>query len=79
LWRDPAPVAPWEFRHPSAATVAATIPAGRGVVIGNRNSHIYHVPGCEDYSKVAERNRVYFRTEAEARAAGFRKARNCGS
>jgi endonuclease YncB( thermonuclease family) len=52
-------------------------PAARGRVIGNRNSRIYHVPGCRSYNAVAERNRVYFNTEEEARAAGFRKARNC--
>lgn len=52
-------------------------PAPRGRVIGNRNSNIYHVPGCRSYNAVAERNRVYFNTEAEAQAAGFRKARNC--
>ena len=46
-------------------------------MIGNRNSGIYHVPGCREYNRVAERNRVYFRTEAEAAAAGFRKAQNC--
>ena len=36
-----------------------------------------HVLGCQNYNDVAERNRVYFKTEAEALAAGFRKARNC--
>jgi hypothetical protein len=38
--------------------------------IGNRNSKIYHLPDCPDYSKVSERNRVPFKTEAEAQAAG---------
>lgn len=47
-------------------------------VIGNRNSAIYHLPvGCTGYSQVAERNRVYFDTEEEAAAAGFRRAGNC--
>lgn len=89
LWRDANPQAPWVYRTPDPAvtplravpsvqpTSAAPIAAGRGIVIGNRNSNIYHVPGCGSYNDVAERNRVYFRTEAEAAAAGFRKARNC--
>jgi deoxyribonuclease-1 len=38
---------------------------------------IYHVPGCMHYDRVAERNRVYFKTEQAAVAAGFRRARNC--
>lgn len=38
---------------------------------------IYHLPNCPDYSKVTERNRVLFKTEAEAQTAGYRKAKNC--
>jgi len=49
-----------------------------GTIIGNRNSHIYHLPsGCPSYSKVSGKNRVPFTTEAEAVAAGYRKAGNC--
>jgi deoxyribonuclease-1 len=35
------------------------------------------LPACPDYSKVSERNQVLFKSEAEAEAAGYRKARNC--
>jgi methylphosphotriester-DNA--protein-cysteine methyltransferase len=48
-----------------------------GPAIGNRNSKIYHMPNCPDFNKVSEKNRVRFETEAEAQAAGYRKARNC--
>lgn len=88
LWSDAAPVAPWTFRHEPAATAPA--PAARALVapraptaavdqhvIGNRRSHIYHLPGCRDYSRIAAKNQVPFRTEADARAAGYRKAGNC--
>ena len=47
------------------------------VIIGNKNSGIYHVPGCKSYDKVAPHNREYFCTEEAAQKAGFRKARNC--
>ncbi len=46
-------------------------------VIGNRNSHIYHLANCPGYSQVSERNRVPFQSAAEAEAAGYRRARNC--
>lgn len=46
-------------------------------IIGARNSKIYHLPNCLDYNKVSERNRAPFMTEAEAQAAGYRKAWNC--
>lgn len=79
LWRDPNPQAPWAYRNPTTAPAPLIAQPGqqRGTVIGNRNSGIYHVPGCRSYNDVAERNRVYFNTEAEARAAGYRKALNC--
>jgi deoxyribonuclease-1 len=48
-----------------------------GLIIDNRNSKIYHLPNCPDYSKVTDRNRARFKTEAEAQAAEYRKARNC--
>lgn len=58
--------------------IAAPTPAPTGgQIIGNRNSMIYHRPDCPDYNKVSERNRVFFKTESEAAAAGYRKARNC--
>ena len=81
LWSETAPTPPWFFRRgkyvkaPSAKPPAPTTAAGP--IIGNRNSKIYHLPTCSDYSKVSERNRVPFKTEAEAQAAGYRKARNC--
>jgi endonuclease/exonuclease/phosphatase family metal-dependent hydrolase len=46
-------------------------------IIGNANSKIYHLPGCPSYDRVGERNRIPFVTEAEAVAAGFRRAGNC--
>jgi len=54
------------------ATAAST-----GPIVGNRNGKIYHLPNCQDYSKVSEKNRVPFKTEAEAQVAGYSKARNC--
>ncbi len=79
LWADPSPVPPWEFRRGKRELkVVATAPAATsGEVIGNKNSRIYHRPECPDYSKIAERNRVYFKTPAEAAKAGYRVAGNC--
>jgi hypothetical protein len=48
-----------------------------GQVIGARYSKIYLFPGCPGYARVSPRNRVTFQSEADALAAGFRKARNC--
>jgi micrococcal nuclease len=51
-------------------------PVTRGTVIGNIRSHIYHLPGQDGYTKVREKNRIYFSTEKEAQQSGFRKATN---
>jgi hypothetical protein len=79
LWVDPSPTPPWDFRRGKTAKAPGAKPTttATGPIIGNRNSKIYHLPNCPDFSKVSERNRVPFKTEAEAQAAGYRKARNC--
>jgi endonuclease YncB( thermonuclease family) len=80
LWADASPVPPWEFRESgktAKARRAKPLATATGPIIGNRNSKIYHLPNCPDYSKVSGRNRVPFVTEAEAQAAAYRKARNC--
>jgi len=48
-----------------------------GQIVGNKNSRIYHLPGCPGYDSVSVANRVMFRTSAEAEEAGYRKAKNC--
>ncbi|WBW50554.1 stalk domain-containing protein [Peptoniphilus equinus] len=47
----------------------------QGKIIGNKNSGIYHVPGGASYDKVSSKNAVYFDTEAQAQAAGYRRAK----
>ncbi|WP_235807234.1 DNA-entry nuclease [Liquorilactobacillus cacaonum] len=44
-----------------------------GKIIGNSRSHIYHVPGQAGYH-MNSANAVYFNTEADAQAAGYRKS-----
>ena len=80
LWRDAETPPPWVFRRPNkpSESVARRVESpATSDVIGNRASGIYHLPECRDYNLIAERNRVYFKTGAEAAAAGFRKAGNC--
>jgi hypothetical protein len=44
---------------------------------GNRSSMIYHLPGCASYNRIEDKNIVWFATNEEAEAAGFRMAKNC--
>lgn len=61
---------------PAEPTLANAVSAG--AVLGNRNSHVYHLAtGCPGYSQVSQKNQVAFGSEAQAQAAGYRKAGNC--
>lgn len=74
LWQDANPVPPWDYRR-GVGVVDSNSEAGG--IIGNKNSRIYHWPGCPSYSKVSPKNRKYFKNRADAENAGFRAARNC--
>lgn len=59
---------------PVAEAPAGTTEGVTGVIIGNSKSGIYHVPGQRHYNSMSNKNKVYFNSEAEARAAGFRRS-----
>jgi endonuclease YncB( thermonuclease family) len=70
LWTQPGAVPPWDWRSGKG------VPAAAGVV-GNRRSHLYHAPNCRGAAATSEKNRVAFKTAAEAEASGYRKAGDC--
>lgn len=45
-----------------------------GPIVGNRASKVYHLPGGRFYGRVSPANQEFFATEAEARAAGYRRS-----
>jgi endonuclease YncB( thermonuclease family) len=83
LWADPNPVQPQDFRHATRSKLCFDPSDHRimceynGPVRGNRSKHIYHWPGCPDYEKIADYNRVPFPNRQAAEAEGYRAARNC--
>lgn len=63
---------------PVTASSANSANSANGKILGNQNSHVYHLPsGCPSYDKIAAKNRVAFASEAAAQAAGYHKAGNC--
>lgn len=58
-----------------ASSPADAAPCAVQQVKGNLNSMIYHVPGGGSYART-KANVTCFDTEAQATAAGYRKARN---
>lgn len=61
----------------SEPTVAKAQTTGELKIIGNKNSKVYHLPGCASYTRVSEKNQVKFDSAAEAEKAGYRLAGNC--
>ncbi len=64
---SPAAVAP-----PAAVTPPAEAP--KVIVVANRDSKLYHLPGMRYYKGVAAYHRLEFSSEEEAIKAGYRKA-----
>lgn len=58
--------------RPGASTTVGK-PLFAGNIIGNKRTRVYHMPGDRGALPAAQ-NRVYFHTEGQARAAGFRRA-----
>jgi micrococcal nuclease len=92
LWADAKPTAPWEWRAAQRAnserseqkteqgqpTSPPSVPGTDALpIIANRRSGLYHTPGCRTYEATGHQNRVLFRTESEAQAAGYKLAGSC--
>lgn len=76
LWGQcPVQSVPKPAPTPTPKPTAPKGPVGQGYIKGNRNSKIYHLPGGASYNKISPKNIVYFNSEAEAQAAGYRRAK----
>lgn len=47
------------------------------LLVGSVNSDIYHFPWCPGAQRISETNKRTFASYGEARAAGYRAAKNC--
>ncbi len=48
-----------------------------GKVVASKNGSKYHFPWCSGASQIAEKNKIWFDSETEARKAGYLPASNC--
>ena len=46
-------------------------------IVADKQSKIYYPEGCPPSKEIAEKNKVVFKTVAEAEKAGFKAAKNC--
>lgn len=42
-----------------------------GAFVASKNSKIYHLPDCKYVKRIKEENKIYFKSEEEAREKGF--------
>ena len=76
LWKDPDSMPPGDWRL-GVKLERWGPPPPEGTIIGNVNSKKYHRPDCAGYRDMAERNRVFFKSVAEAEESGYKRAGNC--
>ena len=74
---DPAPVQPVVTPVQLDAKILTANQSSESKIIGNKNSKIYHVPGCSSYGSVSDKNQIVFNTSEDAEKAGYRKAKTC--
>lgn len=48
-----------------------------GKVVASRNGTKYHAPWCGGAGRISEKNKIWFKSEEAARAAGYTPAGNC--
>ncbi len=48
-----------------------------GKYLASKNGKMYYPVSCKSASRIKDKNRVYFKTEDDAKYLGYRKAENC--
>ena len=60
----------------TANTASAAMALG-GLVVASRTGSAYHYPWCGGADSIKESNKIWFKDEDAARAAGYSPAKNC--
>lgn len=58
-------------------TSATTRPSSGALIVASKNGTKYYFPWCAGVKRIAEANKTWFASEAEAQAAGLTLAANC--
>jgi hypothetical protein len=73
----PIPEEVSENTLPSVLPKASTALSIEGEFVASRSGTRYHLLTCPGAKQIKEENKIYFSTEAEAAAAGYKRAANC--
>lgn len=64
------------LQNAAAAEAIQPIALG-GLIVASRSGSTYHYPWCAGAQQIAEQNKRWFKSEEEARKAGYKAAKNC--
>ena len=59
----------------SSFIIPNSAPTGR--FVASKNGSSYHLPDCPGAKQIKDDNKIWFKSEAEAKAAGYKPAGNC--
>lgn len=62
---------------PPSSERAPVVPADSTYYVASKSGEAYHLPYCGGAARIKEENKIYFKSKAEAEAAGYRPAANC--
>lgn len=65
-----------ELAQPAPALSSSPLAEG-GLVVASKNGTKYHFPWCAGAKAISEANKIWFKSEEEARLAGYTPASNC--
>jgi hypothetical protein len=61
----------------TAVASGGNFEASERSLVGSRNGSKYHFPWCSGAQQIADRNKIWFDNEEEARRSGYTPAGNC--
>ena len=59
------------------SSIPGTVPEAEGQFVASRTGTKYYLPWCGGADRISDANKVWFASEAEARAAGYAPASGC--
>ena len=62
---------------PASARAMVASETAQGLLVASKSGKKYHFPWCAGASQIAEKNKIWFASYAEARQAGYTPASNC--
>lgn len=65
-----------ETRAAAAAFAEGPAPS-EGSLVASKTGQSYHLPWCPGAKAISESNRIWFDSAEEAKAAGYKPAKNC--